>query len=89
MEVRPEPQWEQEVTAFAAGELSHGLERLLPLGTEALPVILEASPEPLRFDGFRIRCGKDEICIQASCARGILHGSYELLRRLGCSFLFP
>lgn len=89
MEVRPEPQWEQEVAAFAAGELSHGLERLLPLGTEALPVILEASPEPLRFDGFRIRCGKDEIRIQASCARGILHGSYELLRRLGCSFLFP
>lgn len=87
--VRSGPQWETEVLFFAKSEISAYLEEILPEGIWNLSVILEPAEEPLRFDGFRIHCGADGIRVQASCARGILHGVYELLRRMGCSFLFP
>lgn len=46
------------------------------------------SPQ-LRFDGFHLLCSEGRISIRAGQARGILHGVYELLRQLGCDFMFP
>lgn len=89
MELRAGDGWDADVLAFAEEELNRYLEKILPAGMEGVPVRLESAPEPIRWDGFRVRCGREGISIQASCARGILHGVYELLRRLGCSFLFP
>ena len=77
------------VLNFAAEELSRYLGLILAQESGEISIFLEPSEKELRYDGYRIVCRDRKIRIQAACARGILHGAYELLRKLGCRFTFP
>lgn len=78
------------VMRFACEELTSYLNQIFPsavLSTKQF--VFKLSPQPLRFDGYRITFSGERIEFLATCERGFLHGVYTLLHELGCSFLFP
>ncbi len=78
------------VAAFARQELCRWLSRLLSpelLSSKTFTLSLVSSG--LRWDGWRIRETPGGILVEACQPRGLLHGAYQLLQQLGCSFLFP
>lgn len=86
----PETLSESPVAAFARSELSGWLCRIFPARLlSGRTFVLSLVPDAFRWDGFSLTETADGICIQASQPRGLLHGVYELLKQMGCSFLFP
>lgn len=78
------------VTAFAGAELTEYLCRIFPdTVLEQKEFVLRIISSGLRFDGCEIIDSGNRITISACEERGLLHGVYALLRKLGCSFLFP
>lgn len=81
---------DQTITSFARTELEHYLSEMFPGDVLAdYTFVLQLTERGLRFDGYRIRQEASCITVEACQKRGLLHGVYALLRRLGCSFLFP
>lgn len=80
---------DRKIIRFSREELLGYLSAILTPPQEFSRVSFELAQEKLRFDGFHLLCGEGRICIRAGQARGILHGVYELLRQLGCDFMFP
>ena len=78
-----------DILAFAWEELISGVDALAPGGAEGLSAVFSVPQVPLRFDGYRAACGPEGVRVEASCARGVLHGVYELLRELGWDYTFP
>ena len=78
------------ISSFACTELEGYLSEMFPAEVLAKrSFVLKLIGEGLRFDGYRIRQEGERITLEACQERGLLHGVYALLRRLGCSFLFP
>lgn len=77
-----------DVIEFAASELGAYLSRVFPSGTDRI-FQLKLVKDGFVHDGYQISCHSNFVVISASLERGILHGVYELLRNLGCHFLFP
>lgn len=80
------------VTLFAAEELTRYFEKIFQNGKSAtrLEVIFSLDEtQAILNDGSSICINEDEIVISASKPTGILHGVYEVLRMIGCRFLFP
>ena len=75
--------------AFAASELSAYLGRMLAGEEGELTVRLEVCPdhEPGLPDRFAVELGEAGGSIVGNCARSVLLGVYDCLRRLGCRFL--
>lgn len=81
-------QKERDVVEFAQRELQAALDCILADGIAGYRIEF-LYDETLRFDGYQIRSGGRKLCITARMPRGILHGSYEALRLMGCDFTFP
>ena len=79
---------EDGVLAFAAGELTRYLTRMLP-EEGALAVTLAAGAEENAPESFAAAMGPEGGTITGSCPRAALLGVYDYLRRLGCRFLGP
>lgn len=78
------------ISSFARNELEHYLSEIFPPDAlENYTFMLKRTETGLRYDGYRIRQKSSCIAVEACQERGLLHGVYALLRRLGCSFLFP
>ncbi len=77
--------------AFAASELSAYLGRMLAGEEGELTLRLEVCPdhEPGLPDRFAVELGEAGGSIVGNCARSVLLGGYDCLRRLGCRFLAP
>lgn len=80
---------DETILGFAQGELTKMLSILMDDHARQISIVLARSQKALRFDGYHIVCEPHMLRIEAVTARGILHGSYEALRRLGCDFIFP
>lgn len=80
-----------EVLAFAAGELSVYLTRMLPEEGSDLRVTLSAETDGNGngLDSFAVSMDEAGGSITGSGPRGVLLGVYDYLRRLGCRFLGP
>ena len=91
-----------EVAAVAARELAEGLAKMLGGGASAASdpaldarTILVSSgaeapvgPNKMSDDGFQIsRPGRDSIAITSGNERGLLHGAYDLMERVGARFV--
>lgn len=78
------------IISFASAELEHYLSEMFPQEVLREKVFsLELLKDGIRFDGYHIHEDGGRVTIEAGIERGLLHGVYALLRRLGCSFLFP
>ncbi|MDE7219090.1 MAG: hypothetical protein K2O45_05650, partial [Oscillospiraceae bacterium] len=82
---------ENEVLAFAAGELAAYLPRMLPDDGDDWTAVLSAetgdnAPAP---ESFAVAITENGGSITGSCPRAVLLGVYDYLRRLGCRFLGP
>ena len=80
-----------EVLNFARTELRRYLDRIFAAGGNR-PIDIELTVHPrdgLKHDGFRIEITDEKIAIGSALPRGVLHGCYELLKLLGCLFVFP
>lgn len=78
------------VIDFAAAELDKYLKRIYPEDIlRSKQFIFKLCQEGFRFDGYSVDEEGDSVTISSCCQRGILHGVYAFLRKLGCSFVFP
>lgn len=80
---------DEKILEFAKEELKKMLPALLKKQIQGISVVFAKPKGTLRFDGYHIVCSEAVLRIEALTARGVLHGAYEALRRLGCDFIFP
>lgn len=77
--------------AFAASELNAYLGRMLAGEEGELSISLKVIPDKEKNlpDCFSVELGPKGGAIIGNCARSVLLGAYDCLRRLGCRFLAP
>ena len=80
---------DNEVLAFAAGELEAYLTRMLGAEGIGLTVRLSAGTEADVAETFSVSMGPEGGSIAGSCPGAVLLGVYDYLRHLGCRFLGP
>lgn len=80
---------DKAVLDFAQAELRAMLSTLLKDSAQTVTIEFGRAKNALRFDGYAVSCRPGVLRVEATTCRGILHGSYEALRKLGCDFTFP
>ena len=94
------PPVSDSIVLFAASELQKYIGKVsgasLPIACEAdnpgesLVIRFELRPElKVKYDGYRIEVSPSGIDLLARESRGLLYAVYDLLKEIGCAFVYP